>query len=206
MITYCISQFTSNSEKNLNTHVELTTMDVYDTIYAILDANNNTIRGRTVIQKIVYLTSQKIPNLDVPPYKAHYYGPFSRGLGWALETMVSCYFLYEDNPPGSMYEGYKYSLTKDGHEIVKTSKEENAAMFEKIAEIVKVCRDFCDLKPTPLSYAAKIHYLLNSHTDGGMSFPDAVEYAKKLQWKVSENNVEQGVKLLERLELVTASR
>ncbi len=194
-------------ERNLILHARVYRMDVYDTIYAILDANDNTIRGRTVIQKIVYLSSKKIPNLDVPPYKAHYYGPFSRGLGWALETMVSCYFLYEDIPPGSMYEGYKYRLTKDGQEIAKISKEKNGDMFERIAEIVKVCRDFCDLKSAPLSYASKIHYLLNSHESSvGMSFPDAVEYAKKLQWKVSECNVGQGAELLERLELVTVSR
>lgn len=182
-------------------------MDVYDTIYAILDANDNAIRGRTVIQKIVYLSNEKIPDLDVPPYKPHYYGPFSQGLGWALETMVSCYFLYEDSPPQSMHEGYKYRLTTDGQEIARIAKERNVDTFEKIARIVKTCRDFCDLKSAPLSYASKIHYLLHSHeTDGGMPFSDAVEYAKKLQWKVSEDNVEQGVKLLEQLKLVTVSR
>ncbi len=182
-------------------------MDVYDTIYAILDANDNEVRGRTVIQKIVYLSNEKIPDLDVPPYKPHYYGPFSQGLGWALETMVSCYFLYEDSPPGSMYEGYKYKLTSDGREIARMVKERNNDTFEKIAGIVKVCRDFCDLRSAPLSYASKIHYLLSSHRTGGrMSFPDAVEHAKKLQWKVSEDSAEQGAKLLEQLELVTVSR
>jgi len=50
-------------------------MDVYDTIYSILDANDGKIRGRTALQKIVYLSSRKIPELDVPPYAAHYYGP-----------------------------------------------------------------------------------------------------------------------------------
>ncbi len=182
-------------------------MDIYDTIYAVLTANDNTIRGRTVIQKIVYLSNEKIPDLDVPPYRPHYYGPFSQGLGWALETMVSCYFLHEDCPPGSMYEGYKYRLTSDGLEIAKAARERSNGAFEKIAGIVKVCRDFCGLRSAPLSYASKIHYLLHSQgTGGSMSFSDAVEYAKTLQWKVSEDNVEQGAKLLEQLELVTVSR
>ena len=182
-------------------------MDVYDAIYAVLAANNNTIRGRTVIQKIVYLSNEKIPDLDVPPYKPHYFGPFSQGLGWALETMVSCYFLYEASPPGSMYEGYKYGLTSDGRKIAKMAKERNGDIFEKIASIVRMCRDFCGLKSAPLSYASKIHYLLHSHETGAsMSFSDAVEYAKELQWKVSEDNVEQGARLLEQLGLVTVSR
>ena len=181
-------------------------MDVYDTIYAVLTANGSTIRGRTVIQKIVYLSSKKIPTLNVPPYKAHYFGPFSPGLGWALEKMVSYYFLYEANTPGYMYEGYKYGLTSDGQEIAKESKEKNLDAFEKIAELVNVCRDFCSLKTAPLSYASKIHYLLQSHeTDRGMSFPEAKEYAEKLGWKVSKDNVEQGAQLLEKLELVKVS-
>ena len=181
-------------------------MDVYDTIYALLTANDNTIRGRTVIQKLAYLSYQTIPTLDVPPYKAHYFGPFSPGLGWALEKMVSYYFLYEASPPGSLYEGYKYGLTSDGLEIAKMAKKRNNGMFEKIADIVKVCRDFCGLKTAPLSYASKIHYLLYSTETGcHMSFWEAKEYAADLGWKVSKDNVEQGAHLLEKLGLAKVS-
>lgn len=182
-------------------------MDVYDTVYAILAANNNTIRGRTVIQKLVYLSSKKIPSLDVPPYKPHYFGPFSPGLRWALGRMVSFYFLYEEYPPGDMYSGYKYSLTRDGHKLAKESKERNNGTFEEIAKIVDICRKFGGLKTAPLSYASKIHYLLSSHETGsGMSLANAVKYAKELGWKVSEDNVDQGAELLEQLGLVTVSR
>ena len=181
-------------------------MDVYDTVYSILVANDDKIRGRTAIQKLVYLSSKKIPELDVPQYVAHYYGPFSPGLGWALEKMVSYSFLYETRTPGSMYEGYTYSLTSDGLDIAKKAKETQKDMFEKITEIVTTCKNFCGLKATPLSYASKIHYLLYSHEPGnGMSFSEAVDYARNLGWKVSEDNVEQGVQLLEQLKLVKVS-
>ena len=180
-------------------------MDVYDTIYSVLAAKGDSIIGRTAIQKIVYLSSKKIPELDVPPYKPHYYGPFSPELGWALEKMVSYSFLYEANTPGTLYEGHTYNLTNDGLEIAKRVKNEHKDVFEKVSEIVKTCK-FCELKATPLSYASKIYYLLDSHaSNDSMPFSDAVEYAKKLGWKVSEENVEQGAKLLERLELVKVS-
>ena len=176
-------------------------MDVYDTIYAVLTANDNRIRGRTTIQKLVYLSSKKIPELDVPPYKAHYYGPFSPGVGWALETMTSYSFLYEASIPGA--QGYTYGLTDDGCKIAARAKKDNIKAFEKISDIVKVCNDFCKLKIPPLSYASKIHYMVHSDTSGNsMSFSDAVKYAHKLGWKVSEDDVEQGAKLLERLNLV----
>ena len=58
--------------------------------------------------------------------------------------------------------GYTYGLTNDGQEIVKKTKEKYKDMFGKVAEIVKTCRDFCELKTAPLSYASKIHYLFCS--------------------------------------------
>ena len=179
-------------------------MDVYDTIYSVLDANDGKIRGRTTLQKIVYLCSKKVPELDVPQYAAHYYGPFSPGLGLALEKMVSYSFLYEASTPGGLFGGYTYGLTGDGRSIAENAKEKHKDTFEKVAKIVRTCKNFCELKAMPLSYASKIHYLLDSH-ESGMSFPDAISYARKLGWKVSEDNVEQGAKLLERLELVKVS-
>lgn len=181
-------------------------MDVYDTIYSVLVANDGRIKGRTAIQKLIYLSSKKIPELTVPPYVAHYYGPFSPGLGWALEKMVSYSFLYEASNPGAMYEGYTYALTDDGREIATRAKKEHRDTFGKVAKIVRTCKDFCGLKTPPLSYASKIHYLLYSHERrGNMAFSDAVEYAGKLGWNVSKDNVKQGAQLLEGLELAQIS-
>jgi len=181
-------------------------MDVYDTIYSILVSNNNTISGRTVIQKLAYLSSRKIPELEVPPYMAHYYGPFSPGLGWALEKMVSYSFLYEANNPGDIYAGYTYGLTDDGRKIAKKAESEHKETFAKVSSIVKTCKDFCSLKTAPLSYATKIHYMLYSDVSrDNMSFSDAVQHARTLGWKVSKDNVEQGAQLLEKLELGTVS-
>jgi len=181
-------------------------MDVYDTIYSILDANDGKIKGRTALQKIVYLSSRKIPELDVPPYAAHYYGPFSPGLGLALEKMVSYSFLYETGTPGDLYGGYTYGLTNDGREIIKKAREKHKDVFGKVAEVVRACKSFCGLKAAPLSYASKIHHIMYSHEgDSDMSFSDAVEYVRRLGWKVSKDNVEQGASLLERLNLARAS-
>ncbi len=40
-------------------------MDVYDTIYSILDANGNSIRGRTAIQKLAYRSHSKVATVDM---------------------------------------------------------------------------------------------------------------------------------------------
>ena len=118
--------------------------------------------------------------------------------------MVSYSFLYEASTPGDRFGEYTYGLTKDGWTIAKSAEEKYKDTFEKVAKIVRTCKNFCGLKAMPLSYASKIHYLLDSH-ESGMSFSDAVEHARQLGWDISENEVEQGTKLLGRLELVKAS-
>lgn len=178
-------------------------MDVYDTIYSIVDANNGKIKGRTAIQKIAYLASKKIPELEVPPYTSHYYGPFSPGLGCALENMVSCAFLYETRTP-SAYAGYTYGLTDDGREICGISKKKYGDIFAKVANIVSICKKYCELRITPLSFASKINYMVESQarTDD-MKGEDLTEYATKFGWKMNNDDITQGTELLRWLKLVT---
>lgn len=182
-------------------------MDVYDTIESILDANGGEIRGRTAIQKLVFLAQNAIPGLEIPPYKPHYYGPFSSELGLALEKLVSYSFVSEVKIPGTMYEGYNYKLTSDGEQAVQGIKQENKEEYDKIQELVKTCKEFCELKIAPLSYASKIYYMLGARPkeEPTLSVEDAIEDAKKLGWNVSSDNVEQGAQLLEKLKLVKLS-
>lgn len=176
-------------------------MDAHDAIYAVLAANGNTVSGSTVIDKIIYLSSRKIPELDVPPYTEHYYGPFSPGVRWTLEKMILYSFLYETGTPGVVYDRYAYSLTDDGKKMAERAQKEHRDGFGKISGIVAACRDLCGMRNAPLSYASKIHYLLTQESGEYTTFDDAVGYARKLGWKVSEDNVDQGASLLEELQL-----
>ncbi len=180
-------------------------LDEYQTVELILDSNSGEVRGRTAIQKLVYLSKVIIPELNIPPYKPHYYGPYSPGLSLALEKMVSYSFLDEIRIPGSMYDAYTYKLTTDGQEIANEIKQSNQQEYEKINELVKVCKKFSGLKSTPLSYAAKAFYMVHSQPGKKLTYDDAVNYAKNLGWQISEREVEQGAQLLEKLKLVTIS-
>ena len=182
-------------------------MDVYDTICAILAAKGDATVGRTAIQKLVYLSLQKMPGLDIPPYAPHYYGPFSPGVGHALEKLVSYSFVSEATIPGMLYGGYSYDLTRDGVEISENTKQEHVDEFGKIADIVKTCKTCCGLEAVSLSYASKIHHMLDTQEDDEdeMAFEDAVTNATKLGWQRTPGNVRQGADLLESLELVKTS-
>lgn len=154
---------------------------------------------KTTIQKLVYLSSQKIPELDIPPYAEHYYGPFSPGLGIMLEKAYLYSFIYETNLPKTICQ---YGLTPDGKNLAKQVQKNHPDTFQKISDIVRVCKDSCRLEIHPLSYASKIRYLIcpREHQNS-MKFEDAVKYACKLGWNVPKYNVEQGAELLKHLGL-----
>jgi len=179
-------------------------MNVYDTIALLLLANGGKIQGRTVLQKLVFLSSIIIPEIFGPPYKAHYYGPYSPKLSLALEKMVSYSFLEEVRMPGLMYEGYSYRLTKDGEDLANRAKTNHQSEFKKIEQILKTCDEFCNLKSPPLSFAAKVFFLLQriSPDQRKMTYKEAIKDAEHLGWDISKEDVEQGVELLKQLHLV----
>ena len=120
-----------------------------------------------------------------------------------MDKLVSYSFVSEATIPGRLYEGYSYDLTGDGMEISKDTEGEHGDEFGKIGGIVKTCKACCGLEAVSLSYASKIHHMLNSREEGEarMSFRDAVTNATRLDWKISPGNVKKGAELLERLEL-----
>ena len=183
-------------------------MDVYETVESILDSNDGEVRGRTAIQKLVYLSKAVIPSLSIPEYRPHYYGPYCSDLSLALEKMVAYSFIDEIKVPGHFFEGYKYRLTDDGKALVKNIKLQQTEQYDAVRKVIDTCRRFCELKISPLSYASKIFYMLKEYPEGkrNMSYDDAINRAQTLGWDISQQDVEQGVGLLEALKLVRVDR
>lgn len=183
-------------------------MDVYETVEAILDSNNGEIVGRTAIHKLVYLSEKTIDGLTLPLYKPHYYGPYSPDLSLALEKMVTYSFIDEIKIPGRMHEGYKYRLTSDGQDMADHVKTTYPNEYQKINSLVSTCKQSCGLKTAPLSYAAKVYFMLenNSDKEKQMDYDVAIKTAEKLGWELTPDDIDQGVELLEQLKLVNIVR
>lgn len=182
-------------------------MDVYDVIALTIHANNSEISNRTTIQKLIYFHTQKLSNIDITPYRHHFYGPFNREVASAIEEMTAFSYLNEKTLPG-YYEAYSYTLTDAGKKYAEKTKEKFSDEYDIISKTVKICKEYCELKSTPLSYAAKTHYILTSTEEGRQGkykAEDVKEIGKNFDWKISESDVLTGVKLLERLELVAVS-
>ncbi len=176
-------------------------MDIYETIESILDASKGSNIGRTAIQKLVYLAHAKIPTLDIPQYRPHYYGPYSSDLSLALERLVTHHFI--DETPGRLREGYKYRLTPDGDTIVAELKKHSLDEYQKIKDIVDKCKDSCDLKANPLSCAAKVLFMQRNRPngEGTMTVDEARKRAQGFGWNISSEDIEEGTTVLCHLEL-----
>ena len=171
-------------------------MDIYGTIESVLDASEGSNIGRTAIQKLIYLAHAKIPTLDIPQYKPHYYGPYSSDLSLALERLVTHHFI--DETPGRLHEGYKYRLTPDGDEIVAELKEHSRDEYLKIKDIVNTCMNSCDLKASPLSCAAKVFFMQRNrpNSEGTMTVKEARKRAQGFGWNISSKDIEDGATVL----------
>ena len=180
------------------------TMDVFDVIALSIYSNKNRIDNRTTLQKLIYFVSIIVPTVELKPYRHYFYGPFSIEVASALEEMSAFSILNEITHSG-FYESYSYELTEKGQHYAKELAEKHPTQFKSISEIVHTCCNFCELNPSPLSYAAKAHYILTSiGKDKTKPFTnkDVADVGKDFDWNISENDAATGISLLEKLDLV----
>lgn len=182
-------------------------LDVFDAIALTLHANNDEIISKTTVQKLIYFHTVMIPNLDISNYIHHFYGPFNREVSTALADMSEFSYV-EENTISSYYETYRYKLTENGIKYAETAQKKYPEAFETIANTIKICKEHCELKPTPLSYAAKAYYILTSSEDGlqgKYTARDVEIIAKDFDWIVSADDASVGIDLLQKLNLVSRS-
>ena len=174
----------------------------YTTVMAMLDSENG-IRGRTAIQKLAYLVKEIHPDLDIPEYNPHYYGPFSTVVDEALLELVSYSFVSETTIREPRYMGYEYQITEHGRSAVEDVKEQFRSGHDAIRELVDRCNKSCGLHIHSLSFASKIRFMQThrSHEDDPMTVESIKERGKDLGWKIVDRDIDDGIKLLRDLGL-----
>lgn len=181
-------------------------LDVFDAIALTIHANNDEIISKTTVQKLIYFHTVMIENLDISNYTHHFYGPFNREVSTALEDMSEFSYI-DQNIISGYYETYNYKLTSNGIKYAETAKQKYSNEFEIISNTLQICREYCELKPTPLSYAAKAHYILagsKAELQDKFSAEDVKTIAKDFDWNISEEDAITGLKLLQNLDLVSS--
>ena len=175
-------------------------MDCHDALLMTVRKNGGSLHSRTTIQKLGYFYTQRIDGF-APKYVPYFYGPFSNELASALIDLSAFSFVNEIAYSG-FYGGYTYELTESGKNFAKKVSKNNKDEYEKIGDVLTVCKEHCDLKPAPLSYAAKCHYILSRDGKTEHTRADIQRAGKDLRRDISDKDIDDGINLLQGLGLV----
>lgn len=179
-----------------------------EAVLLALDAAGGTVDGRTAMQKIMYFVSVALDS-DLG-HRAHYYGPYSRAVEYALtqtalaEEVTETMERIPSYTSGPDIRKYTYELTPAGKEEVNAAKTKNGAYAALIKTTVDSVHEAVpDLDQNTLSMAAKIHFIVNQQVVQPTKLIDIPALAKQLGWRISDTQVEQSVALLRGLNLLT---
>lgn len=180
-----------------------TILDAYDTIGLTLASRDDEIVGRTTIQKLIYFETVKIPQIKLrEPYFAYFYGPFNKDVARSLEQMV-VFDVLEERRIRGFHSSYLYKVTERGTPIIDKLLKKFEKTFVKIENLVNTCYEHCRLDPNVLSFAAKVHYMLQSQKSKKIiTQQELMELGKSLKWNLSKGDIKEGTELLDQLDLV----
>lgn len=181
-------------------------MQPRDFVLFTLGGFDGKVSGRTTMQKIVYFLSI-ILEKDLG-YNPHYYGPYSANVSEAISELKALSYLNEDsnfygfNHQGFEITKYEYSLTEDGKKLLERKRKTHPEEWAKISGAIKKIKSAGNMNYMELAMAAKAFLILER--EGGSASKKTIESkAKKLGWAIDENEIEQAINFLEKIELTS---
>ena len=188
-------------------------MDYSDAVLTITGQVDGGIMGRTAIQKLIYFASQK--GIVEGHFIPHYYGPYSEEVSRAIMSLLSLNFVKEALFSASdwpyNFRRYTYSLTEEGVGLLKLIEAEYSSEYQELKTIVETSKDVAGLSILIMSCAAKVHYILKRRREAMNSKPVAKRRGEaafqiqsepqKLGWRLTTEQMEKAVELLQQLEL-----
>ncbi len=186
-------------------------LGVYDTVIAIMDtseqitaagANQSELIGRTSIQKLTYLIQQASDAVELSEFTPYPYGPYSPTISLVMRELVSHVIIEESKISEKSHDNYRYKLTADGKSMAEDIQKNCKDIYEGIKKLVKKCHESCCLKTSPLSYAAKLHYITSKAEKEKITSDDLERRANALGWDLKDKDVSQGISVLKKLNLM----
>ena len=177
-----------------------------DSRYAVLvtvsEEGDQTLVGRTLLQKKIFFANL-ITGQDFG-FRPHYFGPYSRMVADATDSLVSNRFLEEqvhlfgDSNEFGEIRRHQYSVTADGADVLKSLKGDPEVLAWKDAlRLVNSHGDSRDFNI--LSIAAKVVVI----TGGAVSQRESevAERAKAYGWDLSPRDVRRVIGFLSHVKL-----
>lgn len=175
-------------------------MEASDFILILLGSKSQGIDGRTAVQKLGYFATVKLKKSL--GYEADFYGPYSTIVAANLQNLVESDFVTEKQHVTSRYRKmYSYTLTDEAVSLSKGLRKAYPKETRIIGNVVKKCDKIAKCDYNVLSWAAKVHFILEK-TRKAMTYQEAITASNKFGWKLSEEQIASGAKLLRELKLI----
>lgn len=178
-------------------------LSIRDAALLAIEAAGGTIEGRTAMQKILYFVSVELG--EDFGHRAHYFGPYSRAVENALTfsamagEVTETIERFPTYTTGPDIRKYTYELAPPGAEEVEEAQSQHPEDAEKLRETVEAVQGVVpDLNQHSLSMAAKVDYIVSNQIED-ITVGQIPDFARKLGWSISEDQVRQSVDLLKRL-------
>lgn len=112
-------------------------------MFMVYANNQQSIRGRTRLQKMLFLLQQKYKKCNFQyDFYPHDYGPYSSTLQSDIDDLVIDDYLDEiEFPLSSGRVGYNYSITKRGKSLVKTALNYEKTKEHQFDKIYNTCEE-----------------------------------------------------------------
>ena len=176
-----------------------TLASVLEVFVSALDAAKGEAQGRTVIQNWCYLTSVVLGTpLD---FISHHYGPYSPTLAGMMTSFATSDFLQEKTRiTGAGRIVYCYELTPDGKALAREIQNRSPDFYRAARKVVETCTEVAKNNINILSCAAKVYYIL-SQKGKSVTYSEVRRLAKKFGWRLSTEEIDSAMELLQALEL-----
>ena len=178
-------------------------------ILLLLNKLGGTIDGKTKLHKELYFLSMKL-NLDLD-FRPHHYGPYSIKAEQGIDELsgagfikITEYIFGYDTRSGFEMKRYHIDLLDSGKRLAKLLEQRYQKEVIEITKFIEKIKEAGDPDYLILSIAAKTYYILNKE-GRSMKREEICNEAKKFDWQINSENIENAIKVLQNLDLVTTA-
>ena len=183
-------------------------MDTRDFLQLALLACDGEIKGKTMLQKMLYFLGLLTDCAGNLGYRAHFYGPYSDEVNHALTYLKTIDVLDESVTPwgavdqsGFEVRRYDFRLNAQGRKLAELKARQNPEMWTKITAAREKLSQAGKMDYVSLSIAAKTYFMLGEKR-GPATESDLVALAPRFGWSVTPAQIRDAATYLSRLGLV----
>lgn len=176
-------------------------------LLALLKSDENTISGRTLLQKKLYFLNEKLKlGFRFIPY---YYGPYNFEIAESVESLKSSGIIVEkmdDLPNFNDFntvepKRYTYALTKIGKDVAEYIEKDHPEEAENIMAGLAAIKELGG----NIIIAAKMHHILKVE-NVSMKIEEILEDADSLGWKISEDDAKKALEFLRNIKMINEDK